>query len=748
MTSQHSDFRAPGSRGSSAFELLDRRIQKWIWDQKWTALNSIQEQAIPAILGDSVGDVVIGAPTAGGKTEAAFLPILTRLAQRDEEAFGFRVLYISPLRALIDDQHGRLVDIAGSVGVEVTPWHSDISPSVKARALRAPQDVLLTTPESLEAFFVVRGQQMARLFSRLQFVVVDELHSFMPSERGKQLQSLLHRLDLVASCPSRRIALSATLNDLERAGDYLRPGGNARAELIRSADSIEVRMALMAFVTDVPPESEDTIAAAGSIEKLPSESDLPSLLFETLRGSNNLLFVNSRQGVEFFADALRRISEMERLPNEFHPHHGSLSKELRRYAESQLRSSTRPATAVCTSTLELGIDIGHIGSIAQIGCPPTVSSMRQRLGRSGRRGGPAVLRIYVTEQLPQHDSSLEAWLHLHLVQTIAQTELLIDGWCEPQAPEALHLSTLLHQILSLIGERGGASAVDAWSILCGDGPFRSVTRPIFVALLRQMGARQLIEQASDGTLLLGAEGERLQRRRDFFAVFHTSVEFTLVGPNGPLGTLPIMYPLIPGHFMVFGGRRWLIVDVDTQRRLATLAPSPAGKLPRFAGTGWLVDGEIRRRMRRILSGDGEFSYIDETATHLLRCARGQFSKAGLDDSCLVERGGDSYLFSWTGDVTRYTLKALLAYVGCKADALGIALRCHQTPLGEFRRMLEAASAVDCDPIQLAAEVRNRESAKYDCFLSDELMAADYASKMIRVDSARAFAREILSGIGR
>lgn len=197
--------------------------------------------------------------------------------------------------------------------------------------------------------------------------------------------------------------------------------------------------------------------------------------------------------------------------------------------------------------------------------------------------------------------------------------------------------------------------------------------------------------------------------------------------------------------MVFGGRRWVIQDVDPSRRIVTLAPSPAGKLPQFTGSGWLVDGEIRRRMRTILAGKEGFPYIGDTADQLLRGAREQFSRAGLGNSCLVERGGDTFLFCWTGDVIRYTLKALLARVGCKTDALSISIRCHQTPLGGFLRMLEAASAVDCDPIQLASEVRNRESAKYDEYLSEELMAAEYASRMIRIPEAQRFARQAISG---
>ena len=743
MNSHDFASRSPDTTRSTAFDLLDRRIQKWAWQRKWTDLHSIQEKAFRAIIDDPECDVVIAAPTAGGKTEAAFLPILTVLAASREERIGFRVLYVSPLRALIDDQYDRLSEIGTLVDVDVTPWHSDVSRSTKARALRKPSGVLLTTPESLEAFFVLRGQEMKRLFAPLMFVVIDELHSFMPSERGRQLQSLMHRLDLVTGKSVRRVALSATLGDLNQASSFLRPRGARPAMLIRSDDTSELRMALLAFVADSPDIPTQATQTEERTQELARAREIPEMLFNTLRGTNTLIFVNTRQGVELYADKLRRLSERAAVPNEFFPHHGSLSMALRKHAESMLRNPNRPATAICTSTLELGIDIGHVNSVVQIECPPSVSSIRQRLGRSGRRGDPAVLRLYVTEHLPAPDSNIEEWLHLKLIQTIAQTDLLLAGWCESPTTESLHLSTLLHQILSLIGEKGGVSSLEAWSILCQTGPFANVHKSVFISLLRQMGNRELIEQAPDGSLLLGLEGERLQSRRDFYAVFHTPAEYTLLAPNGPLGSLPISYPLTPGHYMIFGGRRWLIQTVDTLRRVVTLVPSPVGKPPRFAGSGWLVGDEVRKRMHEVLRGTMEPVYIDKTAAQLFRDASTAFEEAGLSKTSLVQRNGDSFLFCWRSDAIRYTLKGLLACVGCTVDALAVALRCPRTPLDVFELKLHEAGDIVCDPEELAAHVKNRESAKFDEYLGNNLVVCDYASRMIRIEDTQSFVKEIL-----
>jgi len=729
---------------SSSFDLLDKRLQKWAWQQRWTKLHEIQEKAIQAIMDSPESDVVVAAPTAGGKTEAVFLPILSILAAETETLIGFRVLCVSPLRALIDDQHRRLSEVAGLVDVPVTAWHGDVSQSTRTRAMRNPAGILLTTPESLEAFFVVRGDHLQRLFAPLQFVVVDELHTYLAAERGRQLQSLMHRLDVVIGHSARRVALSATLGDLNKAAAFLRPGSSGEAIHIRTRDEGELRMALLGFADEASGNQPGSPEAAMSDFKLAVADDIPRAVFHALRGRSNLLFANTRDGVEMYSDKLRRLCEAASVPNEFFPHHGSLSKPLRKHAEDALRNPNRPATAVCTSTLELGIDIGQIGSVGQIGCPPSVSSIRQRLGRSGRRGDPAILRLYVTEYVPRPDSNIEERLHLRLIQTIAQLDLLLDGWCESPTADSLHLSTLLHQILSMIAEKGGVAVPELWRVLCATGPFGNVKKDVFIALLRQMGARNLIEQAPNSTILLGSEGERLHRQRGFYAIFHTPEEYALIAPDGPLGSLPISHPLIPGNHMIFGGQRWLIRDVDNVRRVVTLAPSPAGKPPRFAGSGWLVGREVRERMRSALGSNESRTYLDGTAEFFLRAAQATFADLGLAQANVIEHGGDSYLFCWTSDLIRHTLRAMLASASCAVDLLAVTLRSPGMSSREFTDKLREALSLDHDAVALALQVQNREAEKYDDYLGDQLTAVDYASRMIRIQETKDYIEEVLS----
>ena len=188
----------------------------------------------------------------------------------------------------------------------------------------------------------------------------------------------------------------------------------------------------------------------------------------------------------------------------------------------------------------------------------------------------------------------------------------------------------------------------------------------------------------------------------------------------------------------------MIKAVDTLRKVVTLIPSPAGRVPRFAGSGWLVGDEVRKRMHEVLAEATEPAYIDKTAARLLRDARTAFEEAGLSRTCLVQRNGDSFLFCWRSDAIRHTLTALLARVDCAVDVMAVALRCPRTSLDAFELKLHEAAETLCDPEELAAHVKNRESAKFDEYLGNNLVACDYASRMIRIDATQSFVKEILN----
>jgi len=193
---------------SSSFFLLHEKVQRWIWRHEWRELRDVQERAIPPIL-EGRSDIILAAATAGGKTEAAFLPIVSRLIAGSGP--GISCLYVSPLKALINDQFGRMEALCADLDIAVHRWHGDVSADRKRKVLRDPTGVLLITPESIEALMVLHGTAIPALFAGLRYVVVDELHSFIGSERGRQLQSLLHRIEVCVRRRMPRVGLSATL---------------------------------------------------------------------------------------------------------------------------------------------------------------------------------------------------------------------------------------------------------------------------------------------------------------------------------------------------------------------------------------------------------------------------------------------------------------------------------------------------------------------------------------------------------
>ena len=740
-------------RKSSAFDLLAEPVRRWIWLKGWTALRDIQERAIPHLLsGDD--DLIVAAATAGGKTEAAFLPLISR-AHTTAEGEGFDLVYVGPLRALINDQFRRLEDLCETLEMPVHPWHGDIAQGVKARARKSPRGILLITPESLEAMFVLRGAEIPRLFTGTQAIVIDELHALLDSERGVHLRSLLSRLELAVGRRIRRVGLSATLGDMKLANAYLRPEAPDKVvALVSRSEGQELRVQLRACVArqcEEQPDSKDAEPDGPDASALSATRAVGKHLFDKLRGTNNLVFAGSRQSVEIYSDLLRRMCEEQHLPNEFFPHHASLSREHRGFVEKRLKDGSLPITAICTSTLELGIDIGDVTCVGQIGAPWSVAALRQRLGRSGRRAGqPAVLRMYAIEPETDGDSHLVDALHLRLVRSVAMIELLVEGWCEPPRTEALHLSTLTHQILSVIAERGGASARRLYTILCDRGPFRSVDPLLFARLLRQLGDPEtaLIEQAADGALLPGREGERLVEHYSFFAVFHTPQEYRVVHDVKTLGTLPVDAPLAPDLTIIFVGRRWRVVEVHDREKVIEVVPDHTGKPPVFGGDAGDTHGTVIERMRDVLRSDILPSYLDKTAAEVLSSARAAYRRSGLDKTPVKSLGEDRYLLApWTGTVGTASLAIVLTSLGYRVGTFDGILEVCSTGSNSYT-LIPDLESIAADKLNLPDLVTGRASAlvreKFHRYLADDLLVSDALSSRLDFNAVPAIARSLCS----
>lgn len=724
---------------SSGFQRLHPGVQKWIWQQKWPSLRPIQEQAIPPIL-NGKKDVIISAATAGGKTEAAFLPIFSRLME--ETGAGVGALCVSPLKALINDQFRRLSEIGELLEITVTPWHGDIDPGRKKRLLKQPNGILIITPESLEALFVRHGPDMAAVFQGLNYLVIDELHAFIGSERGKQLQSLIHRVEQVIRRRIPLIGLSATIGDMELAAKFLRPAKVEQVNLILSEEEGQEIQVQVRGYRKVEPNLEKDLNL--DQEEEPNETgdsqdemDIAAHLFRVLRGDTNLIFINSRTEVESYTDRLRRLSEQQRVPNEFLPHHGSLSKDIREEAEQALKSD-RPTNVICTTTLEMGIDVGAVKSIAQVGPPFSVSSTRQRLGRSGRKGGdPAIIRFYISEPEVTPTTSQSDTLHPALVQTIAIVNLMVfERWCEPPIVTKLHLSTLIQQVLSLIAQYGGVNALQLYQVLCQTGAFRQVSQEMFIKLLRQLGAKDLIQQTHDGVLLLGLKGEQLVNHYSFYTAFKTPEEYRIVTRGKTLGTLPIDSPLFEGMFMIFAGRRWKVLSVDAERKVVDVVRAAAGRVPKFSGENGFIHDKIRQEMSRIYSSDDSPVFLDRTAIDLLQEGRENFFRLALDNRYLVRDGKHTLLFCWMGSQVVNTICLLLRTQGLDVGIDGIAILVRDVSPERLMEQLEGLVEMGpVDPVELAAIVEDKITEKHDCFLDEELLSWNYASSYLATDRA-------------
>ena len=337
-------------------DLLDPRLLKWIRQRGWQDLHPVQKNAIVPILKSS-DDIIISASTASGKTEAAFLPALTYIAKENKP--GIRILCISPLKALINDQTRRLKDLTENLKIAVTPWHGDSAANNKKKLFDNPQGILLITPESLESLLMNHNAFIKEAFKNTDFVIIDEFHAFMGTQRGYQLQSQLHRIENSVARVIRRIAISATFSNLNSVTEYLRPNNRTiKCDLIKDDSSGKSRLAVQ--VRGYIIDNDDVEKGINEAKRLKKDEEaikasdtryreIAGDIFRLLRGTTNLVFTNSRAATEVIASDLHELCSKNHVPQEFFPHHGSLSKDMRESLEARLQEGRLPTTAICTS---------------------------------------------------------------------------------------------------------------------------------------------------------------------------------------------------------------------------------------------------------------------------------------------------------------------------------------------------------------------------------------------------------------
>ncbi|HJK91994.1 MAG: ATP-dependent helicase [Sandaracinus sp.] len=534
----------------------------------FSSLRPVQEQTIEAILeGD---DCVVLAPTAGGKTEAAFFPLLSRM--NDEDWTPVSVLYLSPIRALLNNQEDRVQRYAGLLGRRAFKWHGDVGDSARKTFLAEPTDFLLTTPESLEAMMMSPRVSARELFTGLRAVVIDEVHAFADDDRGAHLASVLERLSRFAGREVQRIGLSATVGNPGEILTWLRGGSERLGRVIDPGGAKVEPVVRLDYVATVEN-------AAQVIEAMH-------------RGKKRLVFVDSRRGAEELGAKLLELGVMAFVS------HGSLSVTARRDAETAFAQGEN-CVIVATSALELGIDVGDLHHVLQIDAPPSVASYLQRMGRTGRRAemGPANCTFLTTRDQ-------------RLLQAAAIERLRQRGFVEPVRPSRRASHILAHQIMSLAVQSGGVGREDWWGWLEGAAPFEDLTYEERQTLLDHMLHKDILTD-HEGRLWLGEKGEKSYGRANFralYAVFEAPRLITVRHASQEIGTIDATFLASleeddePSSFTL-GGRNWLVLDIDWRRGRCVVKPADSGKAARWSGSPRHLSYELCQTMRDILLDD-------------------------------------------------------------------------------------------------------------------------------------------------
>jgi ATP-dependent Lhr-like helicase len=683
-------------------------------------------------------------------------------------------MYVGPLKALINDQFIRLEDLCRHADISVHRWHGDVTGTAKKQFRESPGGVLLITPESLESAFINYGNQIPRIFGGLEHVVIDELHSFVADVRGVHLKSLIARLSLVIGKTPRLLGLSATLADLDSAKRFLHHGDPDRVKVIADDEGLRsIRIGVRAFPRPRPSEPTEEGDAKPSLRlattALEAHRDLMAItegaakwqqseaavdemtalrnlavdLASAFRNKANLIFTNSRGLAEMLADELNQIAGEQHWPrNPFLLHHGSLSKDVREDVEQRLKSK-EPLSVFCTSTLEMGIDIGSVHSVGQLAPPWSVASLVQRLGRSGRREGESsILRLYSLDAPPGPDSKIEDLLCPQLLRSIALVELMLERWLEPFDNDPFHFSTFIHQILSLLRQTGGTSAERIHETLVTKGAFPTISVRQLGSILRSLAADQLIEQMPTGELILAPAGEAITHGKDFYAAFAGSSEYLIRYNQDALGKLPVESVPPEGEHLLLNGRRWRVDLIDARSMTVEVSPAKGRKKPVFLGSGGSIHARIVGKMRDVLFGAEYPPYLHQDAAKLLEAARNYATKAGIFSKPWLNIGGNCLAFPWTGTKGMEALKLCAEQdaIEFEAGALSILYRIDGDALqGHLTRVAERRF----DAISLASVLKARHREKFDEFVPADLLDASNALRSISIDDAAEAAADIL-----
>jgi ATP-dependent Lhr-like helicase len=733
----------------NVFERYAPFIQDYIYRSGWQSLRAVQNAAGDAIF-NTDENVLLTASTASGKTEAAFFPILTLLDEHPSRTVG--VLYIAPLKALINDQFGRLHELCEDEGIPVTRWHGDAAQSRKRKLLKKPSGILQITPESLESLMINKHMEITSLFGDLRFIVIDEIHSLLRADRGLQTFCLIERLCKLAGCDPRRIGLSATIGNPDLAGRFLAAGSGRDTVIPKFDGGKEVwRLSMEHFYNSAPQADEgkllpeDTPPVEAPTDTAPKAAD-PGIgyIFAHTRGKKCLVFTNSREECESVCQQLRQYCEANHEPDRFLIHHGNLSASYREGAEEEMKDDDSLMSVCATATLELGIDVGRLERAFQIDAPFTVSGFLQRMGRTGRRGDPSEMWFVMREDHQEARAMLPESIPWYLIQGIALVQLYIEErFVEPPRLDRLPYSLLYHQTMSTLASHGEMTPGELASRVLTLSCFHLITQDDYRLLLRHLLEIDHINRTENSGLIVGIAGERMVNNYKFYAVFQENVEYAVRSGSEQLGA--IVKPPPVGDKIAIAGRVWVVEEVDHKRRevFCTLVK---GNIPAYFGD---VAGDIHthilERMYRVLSEDKQYPYLMSHAICRLADARETFRKSLMAERPLVHLGGKMWaLFPWVGT---YAFLAMERFLNLRCGKrLGLkGMHCSrpyymqftiQVSEAEFYEIICEEATKDFDALELVYEKEVPIFEKYDEYVPAELVRKGFACGVLDVEGMR------------
>lgn len=743
---------------SDVFSRFSPFIKEYIYSHGWEELREIQTEAARVIF-ETDKNLLLTTPTASGKTEAAFFPILSELYENPSESFG--VIYIAPLKSLINDQFSRMEELLDESGIPVYHWHGDVAASKKAKALKTPRGILQITPESLESMLINRSNDIPRLFSDLRYVVVDELHTLTGSDRGNQILCQLYRLSRLIGYSPRRIGLSATVGDSEVAAQWLSKGSGRETVAPKiPAGKLKWRLGAEHFYIggdglsasveknneNAPEENTDTASKSKNTAKTEKMEPVYvdkgyNFIYDCVKNKKSLVFSNSREETEYITATLRQIAEKRGEPDIFSIHHGNLSAAIREEAESDLKSDEITNTTCATVTLELGIDIGRLERIVQSEAPNSVSSLLQRIGRSGRRGAPPEMMMVFREEQPLPNTPLPDLIPWQLLQAIACVQLYAEErFIEPPFVKRQPLSLCFHQTLSILKASGELSPKALAGRVLSLPPFESISKEDYRTLLVSMITNGFIEKTETGTLIVGLTGEKLTESFKFYAVFKDSEDFTVRCGSDEIGTITTPPPV--GDRFALAGRVWEVEETDVRARLV-FVKAVGGKMEiSWPGDYGEIHTKILKRMKKALSEDTVYPYLKENAKKRLDKARAVAAKTGMLTSPLTHIGGYTYaLFPWVGTREFRTVRKVVASMSGKfkisavdySRCYYITFRMEKGTREEFLdELYKRLFREKCDLYELAGSEENPIFDKYDDFIPAELLRRAYAEDRLRL----------------